>query len=167
MFALVQKHRFRNALWSKSYHFVAVFILEKDSRELKSIKRNPKMQILTVVFMVLFRLINSLWYCTNYIGHYNCSIGGNLNINEAVTLPSKCSIEQNSHQGYCFLLLKFGLLNSVLEVRIISIVLSYIITHFIPNKIVQTIRYNSALSKCFCVCILHQWYLAITELFIH
>ena len=55
MFALVQKHWFRNVLWSKLYCFGVVFILEKDSRESKSIEINQKMKILTVVFMLLFK----------------------------------------------------------------------------------------------------------------
>ena len=49
MFAHVQKHKFRNVLWSKSYCLVVVFILEKDSRESKKI--NHKMKILTVAFI--------------------------------------------------------------------------------------------------------------------
>ena len=54
MCAHVQKHKFRNVLWNKSYCLVVVFIYEKDSRELKSIEINHKMKILAVVVMLFF-----------------------------------------------------------------------------------------------------------------
>ena len=53
MFALVPKHCFRNVLCS----LAVVFILEKGSRESKSIKINHKMKILTVAFILLFNII--------------------------------------------------------------------------------------------------------------
>ena len=56
----LQKHKFRNALWTKSYCLVVGFNLENDSTESKSIEINHKMKILTVAVMLLFTSLDTL-----------------------------------------------------------------------------------------------------------